>query len=92
MTILRSFSIKARIALLALLPTLLALLFALQQLYGGIQLRQQMAQLGTAISYIQQLAPVLDALELVFQVSRGSWMMRAPACFCRKASASSPTT
>lgn len=63
MTILRSFSIKARIALLALLPTLLALLFALQQLYGGIQLRQQMAQLGTAISYIQQLAPVLDALE-----------------------------
>ena len=63
MNLLTRTSIKTRISLLVLLPTLVALVFAVTQLVAGLNQRQSMTQLAVAIDYIQRLAPLLGALE-----------------------------
>lgn len=63
MNVLTRTSIKTRISLLVLLPTLVALVFAVAQLAAGLNQRQSMTQLAIAIDYIQRLAPLLSALE-----------------------------
>lgn len=63
MTWLNNIHIKTRIILLALIPTLAALFFSINQLQEGLALRQEMNNLAVAISYIEHLAPVLSALE-----------------------------
>lgn len=60
---LNNIQIKTRIILLALIPTLAALFFSVNQLQEGLALRHEMNNLAVAISYIEQLAPVLNSLE-----------------------------